>query len=289
MFELIYENQNQQQFCCINILDEQNSEAHGREIQCPQLLPITSVPQPDEVPETKRNPIYKILQSEQALAQYHFRISEGILAHQLQQQSEQLAIDALSYMIHNLRKSKRTYFARSLNENGTNANYFNLAANTINSYLNNQIGSHLLEACVIKKSDSASNDSLEITNLLFEVQQLGQGKVKTKKFHQLMLSTIWKQIMRPMLNQNENQTLEQNQETQIVKVQNDMPLPNSGLRGQPPLQQSTVGPYVPRNAARLQATIFSLALNAEQHIQEILNIMTKETIQDNIQKDIKGI
>ncbi|KAA6383878.1 MAG: hypothetical protein EZS28_020595, partial [Streblomastix strix] len=36
-------------FWATNILDEQNGEARRREIQCPSLLPITSVPVPDEV------------------------------------------------------------------------------------------------------------------------------------------------------------------------------------------------------------------------------------------------
>ncbi|KAA6367162.1 MAG: hypothetical protein EZS28_037310, partial [Streblomastix strix] len=52
-------------FLTTNILDEQNGEARRREIQCPQLLPITSVPVQDEVLDSKRSPIDKILQSEQ--------------------------------------------------------------------------------------------------------------------------------------------------------------------------------------------------------------------------------
>ncbi|KAA6366140.1 MAG: hypothetical protein EZS28_038333, partial [Streblomastix strix] len=68
-------------FYATNILDEQNGEARRREIQCPSLLLITSVPVPDEVLDSKRSPIDKILQSEHALALYNFRIDEGMLAH----------------------------------------------------------------------------------------------------------------------------------------------------------------------------------------------------------------
>ncbi|KAA6370467.1 MAG: hypothetical protein EZS28_034007 [Streblomastix strix] len=131
---------NEIDFWATNILDEQNGEALRREIQCPSLLPVTSVPVPDEVQDAKRSPIYKIKQSEQALALCKFRIGEGILAHLCEQQEDNLAIDILSQMIHNLREAERTQFARALNENETNANYFNLATYSINSYLNSEIG-----------------------------------------------------------------------------------------------------------------------------------------------------
>ncbi|KAA6344958.1 MAG: hypothetical protein EZS28_052201, partial [Streblomastix strix] len=77
-------------FWATNILDEQNGEARRREIQCPSLLPITSVPVPDEVLDSKRSPIDKILQSEQALALYNFRIGEEILAHLCEEQEDNL-------------------------------------------------------------------------------------------------------------------------------------------------------------------------------------------------------
>ncbi|KAA6359834.1 MAG: hypothetical protein EZS28_044640, partial [Streblomastix strix] len=67
---------NEIDFWATNILDEQNGEARRREIQCPSQLPIISVPVPDEVLDAKRSPIDKILQSEQALALYNFRIGE---------------------------------------------------------------------------------------------------------------------------------------------------------------------------------------------------------------------
>ncbi|KAA6358612.1 MAG: hypothetical protein EZS28_045861, partial [Streblomastix strix] len=72
---------NEIDFWATNILDEQNGEARRREIQCPSLLPVTSVPVPDEVLDAKRSPIDKILQNEQALALYIFRIGQGILTH----------------------------------------------------------------------------------------------------------------------------------------------------------------------------------------------------------------
>jgi hypothetical protein len=87
---------NEIDFWATNILDEQNGEARRREIQCPSLLPVTSVPVPDEVLDTKRSPIDKILQSEQTLALYNFLIGEGMLAHLCEQQEENLAIDILS-------------------------------------------------------------------------------------------------------------------------------------------------------------------------------------------------
>ncbi|KAA6370093.1 MAG: hypothetical protein EZS28_034379 [Streblomastix strix] len=105
---------NEIDFWATNILDEQNGEARRREIQCPSLLPVTSVPVPDEVLDAKRSPIDKILQSEQALALYNFRIGEGMLAHLCEQQEENLAIDILSQMIHNLREAERTHFARDV-------------------------------------------------------------------------------------------------------------------------------------------------------------------------------
>ncbi|KAA6390957.1 MAG: hypothetical protein EZS28_013515 [Streblomastix strix] len=67
---------NEIDFWATNILDEQNGEARRREIQCTSLLPVTSVPVPDEVLDAKRSPINMILQSEQALALYNFRIGE---------------------------------------------------------------------------------------------------------------------------------------------------------------------------------------------------------------------
>ncbi|KAA6382258.1 MAG: hypothetical protein EZS28_022215 [Streblomastix strix] len=72
---------NEIDFWAKNILVEQNGQYRRREIQCPSLLPITSVQVPDEVLDAKRSPIDKILQSEQALALYNFRIGEGLLAH----------------------------------------------------------------------------------------------------------------------------------------------------------------------------------------------------------------
>ncbi|KAA6396803.1 MAG: hypothetical protein EZS28_007665 [Streblomastix strix] len=149
-----------------NILDEQNGEARRKKIQCPSLLHITSVPVPDEVLDLKRRPIDKILQSKQALALFNFKISEGIPAHLCEQQEENTVIDILSWMIHNLRQAERTYFARSGNENGTNANNLILAANSINSHLNSEAGSHMWEAQVIARRDTENKDTIEITNLL---------------------------------------------------------------------------------------------------------------------------
>ncbi|KAA6381191.1 MAG: hypothetical protein EZS28_023283 [Streblomastix strix] len=271
---------NEIDFWATNILDEQNGEARRREIQCPSLLPVTSVPVPDEVLDAKRSPINKILQSEQALALYNFRIGEGMLAHLREQQEDNLAIDILSQMIHNLREAERTHFARARNENGTNANYFNLAANSINSHLNSEAGSHMLGAQVIARSDTANKDAMGITNLLFGIQQLGKARVKTKRFRQLAPSAIWRQVMRPMLNQNENQALAQNHEIQH-RIQDDMPHPGPGPRDQPPPGH---GLYAQRNAAIPQSTIFPPTLNAEQETPGIPNILTKETIKDHMHK-----
>ncbi|KAA6375312.1 MAG: hypothetical protein EZS28_029161 [Streblomastix strix] len=137
------------------------------EVQCPSLLPITSVQVQDEVLDSKRSSIDKILQSEQALTLYNFRIGEGMLAHLCEQQEDNLAIDVISQMIHNLREAERTHFARARNENGTNANQFNLAANSINSHLNSETRSHMLGAQVIARSNTANKDAIGFTNLLF--------------------------------------------------------------------------------------------------------------------------
>ncbi|KAA6384235.1 MAG: hypothetical protein EZS28_020232 [Streblomastix strix] len=97
----------------------------------------------DEVLDSKHSPIDKTLQSEQALALYNFMIGKGILARLCEQHQNQLAIVILSQMIHNLSVAERTNFTRSRKENGTYANRFNLAANSINSYLDSEAGSHL--------------------------------------------------------------------------------------------------------------------------------------------------
>ncbi|KAA6358179.1 MAG: hypothetical protein EZS28_046294, partial [Streblomastix strix] len=139
----------------------------------------------------------------------------------------------------------------------------------------------MLGAQVIARSDTANKDAIGITNLLFGIQQLGKAKVKTKRFRQLTPSAIWKQVMRPMLNQNENQALAQNQEIQIRRTHNQMPPPNSGPRNQPPPGQ---GLYAQINAPIPQSTIFPPALNAEQEIPGIPNVLIKETIKDHMHK-----
>ncbi|KAA6399184.1 MAG: hypothetical protein EZS28_005291 [Streblomastix strix] len=272
---------NEIDFWAMNILNEQNGEARRREIQYPSLQPVTSVPVPDEVLDAKRSPIDKILQRKQALALYNFRIGEGILAHLCEQQEDNLPIDILSQMIHKLRETERTHFPRAQNENGTNANYFNLAANSINSNLNSEAGSHMLGAHFIARSDTANKDAIGITNLLFGIQQLGKARVKNKRFRQLTPSAIWKQAMRPMLNQNGNQALTQNQEIQIRKIQDEIPPTGSGPRDLPPPGH---GLYAQRNAAIPQSIILPPILNTEQEILAIPNILTKETIKDHTHK-----
>ncbi|KAA6368987.1 MAG: hypothetical protein EZS28_035486, partial [Streblomastix strix] len=152
-------------------------------------------------------------------------------------------------MIHNLREAERTHFARARNENGTSANYFNLAANSINSHLNSETGSHMLGAQVIARSDTANKDAIGITNLPFGIQQLGKSRVKTKRFRQLTPEEIWKQ--------------------------------NSGPRDQSPPGHQL---HAQRNIAILQQTIFVPTLNAEQEIPGIPNVLTKETIKDHMHK-----
>ncbi|KAA6362168.1 MAG: hypothetical protein EZS28_042305, partial [Streblomastix strix] len=88
-------------------------------------------------------------------------------------------------------------------------------------------------------------------------------------------------VMRPMLNQNENQALAQNHEIQIRRTHDDMPPPNSGPRDQPPPGH---GLYTQRNTAIPQSTIFPPALNAEQEIPGIPNILTKETIKEHMRR-----
>ncbi|KAA6360071.1 MAG: hypothetical protein EZS28_044402, partial [Streblomastix strix] len=140
-------------------------------------------------------------------------------------------------------------------------------------------GSHMLGEQITARSDTANKDAIGITNLLFGIQQLGKARVKTKRFRQLIPSAIWKQVMRPMLNQNENQALEQNQKIQIRRTRNGMPPPNSGPRDQSPPGH---GLYAQRNTAIPQSTIFPPTLNAEQEIPGIPNILTKETIKDHM-------
>ncbi|KAA6364952.1 MAG: hypothetical protein EZS28_039523 [Streblomastix strix] len=87
-----------------------------------------------------------------------------------------------------------------------------------------------------------------------------------------------------MLDQNENQALEQNLETQITTAHIDLPPPNSAPRGQPLPGQRLTGPYASRNAVIRQTMISPHALNTEQKIPEIPNIMTKETIKDHMHR-----
>ncbi|KAA6382212.1 MAG: hypothetical protein EZS28_022263 [Streblomastix strix] len=206
-------------FWAMNILDEQNGEARRREMQCPSLLPITLVPIPDQVLDSKRTMIDKILQSEQAQALCNFRIGEGMLAHLCEQQEDNSAIDIPSWMVHNLGGAERTHFARTQNENGTNISYLNLAANQINSHLNSETGSYMLRAQIIARSDTANKDAKGITNLL----------------------------------------------------PRDQPPPGQGL-------------YTQRNAAIPQSTIFPPTLNMEQEIPGIPNVLTKETIKDQMRR-----
>ncbi|KAA6390378.1 MAG: hypothetical protein EZS28_014096 [Streblomastix strix] len=272
---------NEIDFWATNILDEQNGGARRREIQCPSLQPVTSVLVPDVVLDAKRSPIDKILQSKQALALYNFKIGEGMLAHLCEQHEDNLTIDIISKMIHNLREAERTHFARARNENGTNENYFILATNSINSHLNSEAGSYMLGAQVIARSDTANKVAIGIMNQLFGIQQLAKARVKTKRIRQLTPSAIWKQVMRPMLNYNENQALGQNQEIQIRITHDDMPPPNSGPRDQPPPGQ---GLHAQRNAAIPQSAIFPLVLSVDQEIPGIPNVLTKETIKDHMHK-----
>ncbi|KAA6391900.1 MAG: hypothetical protein EZS28_012574 [Streblomastix strix] len=268
-------------FGATNILDEQNGESQRRKIQCPSLLPITSVPVPDEVLDVKRSPIDKILLSEQPLALYYFRIGERMLAHLCEQHEDQFTIDVQSQMFNNLRKAERMYFSRGRNVNGTNANYFCLTANSTNLHLNSETEQHIQGAQVIARRDIANKNAIGITNLLIGIQQQGKTRVRTKRFRQLIPSSIWKQVMRPILNQNEIQALVQNQGIQIRRTQDDMPPPNSGPRDQPPPGH---GLYAQRNAAIPQSTIFPPTLNAEQEIPGIPNVLTKEIIKDHMHK-----
>ncbi|KAA6320663.1 MAG: hypothetical protein EZS28_054655 [Streblomastix strix] len=113
----------------------------------------------------------------------------------------------------------------------------------------------MLVAQVIIRSDAANQDSIGIINLLFAIQQLSRSRVMTKIYRQRKPSAICKQIMRLILNQNKNQVIEQNQETQIsISYSGILPI-NSRPLGQPPAGQGPTGPYIPRNTARLQATI----------------------------------
>ncbi|KAA6397273.1 MAG: hypothetical protein EZS28_007203 [Streblomastix strix] len=235
------------EFWVTNIQDEHNGEASMREIQCQSLLPITSVSVPDEVLDSKRSPIDKILLSEQALELSNFRICEGKLEQFCEQQRKHLSIDVLSLMVHKLRFPERIHFAGQQNENRTNANYCNPDVKIINSFLNSQTAQHMFRAQIIVKSNAANKDAIGTTNLLFGIQQLGQ----------------------------------QNQETQIAIAYNDMSPPNSGPQGQPSPGHGPTGPYIPRNAAK-QVTIFPPALSTGHEIPKIPKVMTKETIQDNM-------
>ncbi|KAA6357582.1 MAG: hypothetical protein EZS28_046891, partial [Streblomastix strix] len=59
-----------------------------------------------------------------------------------------------------------------------NANYFNLAANSVNSHLNSEIGSHMLGAQVIARSDTANKDVIrrEEDNQLLSSSPLETGQ-----------------------------------------------------------------------------------------------------------------
>ncbi|KAA6374203.1 MAG: hypothetical protein EZS28_030270 [Streblomastix strix] len=63
-----------------------------------------------------------------------------------------------------------------------------------------------------------------------------------------------------------------------------MPPTSSVPRGQPPPGQEPMELYIPRNIVIPQATIFAHTLNAKQEIPEIPNVITKETIENHMQR-----
>ncbi|KAA6376754.1 MAG: hypothetical protein EZS28_027719 [Streblomastix strix] len=146
---------------------------------------------------------------------------------------------------------------------------------------NSQAGLHILGAQVIARSGASNKDAMGITNLLFGIQLVGQSRVKTTKYRQLTPPANWKQIMKPIIDQNENQALEQSQETQIIFAINNMSPSNAGPRDQPPPGHVL---YAQRNAAIPQSTVFPPALIAEQEIPEIPNVITKDIIKDHMHK-----
>ncbi|KAA6394264.1 MAG: hypothetical protein EZS28_010208 [Streblomastix strix] len=229
---------NEIDFWATNILDERNGEARRREIQCPSLLPVTLVPFPDEVLKAKRCSIDKNLQSEQALALYNFRIGEGMLAHFTERKRNQRELLQPRYEFNNLALEQRSRIAHAVST----------------GYCQKR---HSEQRCDTNYKPSIWNPTV------------GKIRVKTKRFRQLTPSAIWKQVMRPMLNQNKNQTFAQNQEFQIKRIQDDIPPPNSGPRDQPPPGHRL---YAQRNAAIPHSIIFPPTLNAEQEIPGINNI-----------------
>ncbi|KAA6365368.1 MAG: hypothetical protein EZS28_039105 [Streblomastix strix] len=98
---------------------------------------------------------------------WHATSEQAKEQHTCEQQEDNLAIDIVSQMSHKLMETESAHLARSRNENWTNANYFNLDANSINSHLNCETGSHMLGAQVIARSDTANKDTIGITNLIF--------------------------------------------------------------------------------------------------------------------------
>ncbi|KAA6367431.1 MAG: hypothetical protein EZS28_037043, partial [Streblomastix strix] len=66
---------------------------------------------------------------------------------------------------------------------------WHISANSVNSHLNSEIGSHMLGAQVIARSDTTNKDAIGVTNLLFGIQQLGKTRVKTKRFRTARLTS----------------------------------------------------------------------------------------------------
>ncbi|KAA6402915.1 MAG: hypothetical protein EZS28_001556 [Streblomastix strix] len=246
-------------FWATNILDEQNGEARRRQIQCPQLLPITSVPVSDEVLDSKRSPIDKILQREQALELYNFRIGQGMLAH----------------------LSRENAFCKSTERERNQRKLFQFSCEFKQLALKQR--SRIAHAGSAGHCKERHSEQRCDRNHEFVVRNSIAAKegVKTKKFRQLTPSAIWNQIKRPVLNQNESQAFELNQEAQIARTQNDMSPPNAGPRDWSPPDH---GLCTQRNAVIPQSTIFPPALNAEQEIPGIPNELTKETIKDQMRR-----
>ncbi|KAA6363699.1 MAG: hypothetical protein EZS28_040774, partial [Streblomastix strix] len=234
-------------FWAMNILDEQNDETRRCEIQYPSLLPIKQVPVPDEILDSKRSLIDKILQSEQALTLYNFRQDDS-----------------------QFKENRENAFCKSAKRERDQRKLLQLSCE-FNQFTSGQLNrvSYVWNTSNCKDGRCEKKMLQELLNSLFGIQQQGQGRVRTKNFRQLTQSAIWKQIIRPMITQNENQTLEHNHEAQIAIAYNDMPSPNSEPRDRPPPGRGQTGPYTLRYAMISQTTIFPPSLITEQEIPEI--------------------
>ncbi|KAA6394761.1 MAG: hypothetical protein EZS28_009708 [Streblomastix strix] len=214
---------------------------------------MISIQQLEQVFNAKRRAIDNVLQSQQTHFLYNFKLWQGALI-----------------------------------KNGKDTNFFKQAMNTIYVQLNRAAAQHLLGEQMIVKSDITCKNTIGINNYFVWNHAAGPAKSQDQKI--LLAGTIGNKET----NNNGDVKLERKPSTQTKKTQITITknqYVNSKLKTtiHLPSRQRSTGPYTPRNAVIPQTTIFHPTLNTEQEIAKIPKIRTKETINDQMNRQmLKG-